>query len=171
MIERLREAVAAGSLASEVEASVKERLKSRRKDLLTERKKLPVDRSRRCRPTGKRLLDTMADVDGVARRLAEERLQGLGDEMGRCEARLATVERELAAIEKTELESSWVATCLNDFTGIWDVLTPENRGRLLRAVVQQGRGRRAGQQREGVHGGSLRRAAAPAEPEAAEASA
>jgi hypothetical protein len=28
-------------------------------------------------------------------------------------------------------------TCLNDFTAIWDVLTPENRGRLLRAVVQQ----------------------------------
>jgi hypothetical protein len=27
--------------------------------------------------------------------------------------------------------------CLNDFAAVWDVLTPENRGRLLRAVVQQ----------------------------------
>ena len=25
---------------------------------------------------------------------------------------------------------------LEDFTSVWDVLTPENRGRLLRAVVQ-----------------------------------
>jgi site-specific DNA recombinase len=136
VIERLREAVAAGSLASEVEASVRERLKGRRKDLLTERKKLPPQIAA-LSTEGKHLLDTMADVDGVARRLAEERLQGLGDELGRCEARLATVERELATIEKTELESSWVAKCLNDFAAIWDVLTPENRGRLLRAVVQQ----------------------------------
>jgi hypothetical protein len=30
-----------------------------------------------------------------------------------------------------------VARCLSDFTAIWDVLTPENRGRLLRAVVQR----------------------------------
>lgn len=62
---------------------------------------------------------------------------GLGNDLGRCEARLATVERELATLERTELESSWVASCLNDFTAIWDVLTPENRGRLLRAVVQR----------------------------------
>jgi DNA invertase Pin-like site-specific DNA recombinase len=136
VLERLREAVAAGSLASEVEASVKERLRDRRKDLLTERKKLPPQIAA-LSAEGKRLLDTMAEVNGVARRLAEERLQGLGNELGRCEARLATVERELAAIEETELESSWVAGCLNDFTAIWDVLTPENRGRLLRAVVQR----------------------------------
>lgn len=136
VIERLREAVAAGSLASDVEANVKERLRGRRKDLLTERKKLPGQIAA-LSTEGKRLLDTMADVNGVARRLAEERLQGLGDELGRCESRLATVERELATLEKTELESSWVAQCLNDFTAIWGVLTPENRGRLLRAVVQQ----------------------------------
>jgi site-specific DNA recombinase len=136
VIERLREAVAAGSLASEIEASVKERLRGRRKDLLTERRKLPGQIAA-LSAEGKRLLDTMVEVNGVARRLAEKRLQGLGDEMGRCEARLARVERELATLEKTELESSWVASCLNDFTGIWDVLTPENRGRLLRAVVQR----------------------------------
>ncbi len=136
VIERLREAVAAGSLASEVEASVKERLKGRRKDLMTERKKLPAQIAA-LSTEGRRQLDTMADVDGVARRLADERLQGLGNELGRCESRLATVERELGAIKTTELESSWVARCVNDFSAIWDVLTPENRGRLLRAVVQR----------------------------------
>ena len=125
-----------GSLAADVEASVKERLQGQRKELLTERKKLPGQIAA-LSVEGKRLLDTMADVSGVARRLADERLQGLGDELGRCEARLATVERELATLERTALESSWVARCLNDFTTIWDVLTPENRGRLLRAVVQR----------------------------------
>jgi hypothetical protein len=134
--ERLREAVAAGSLASEIEASVKERLNGRRKHLLTERRKLP-GRIAALSAEGERLLDTITDVNGVARRLAEERLQGLGDELARSGARLTTVERELAVLERTELESSWVARCLNDFTAIWDVLTPENRGRLLCAVVQR----------------------------------
>ena len=32
--------------------------------------------------------------------------------------------------------TSWVSRCLADFDSIWDVLTPENRVRLLRAVVQ-----------------------------------
>ncbi len=136
VVERLREAVAAGSLASDVETSVKERLRVQRKDLLTERKKLPAQIAA-LSADGKRLLNTMAEVDGVARRLADGRLQGLGNELGRCEARLATVERELAVIEKTEIDASWVARCLNDFAAVWDVLTPENRGRLLRAVVQQ----------------------------------
>ena len=38
--------------------------------------------------------------------------------------------------DAVEIETSWVARCLADFEAIWDVLTPENRGRLLRAVVQ-----------------------------------
>jgi site-specific DNA recombinase len=47
--------------------------------------------------------------------------------------------REYAAgRERTSLGvgSSWVSRCLADFDSIWDVLTPENRVRLLRAVVQ-----------------------------------
>jgi DNA invertase Pin-like site-specific DNA recombinase len=48
--------------------------------------------------------------------------------------------REFAAEEpRTDvagIETSWVARCLADFDAAWDVLTPENRGRLLRAVVQ-----------------------------------
>jgi site-specific DNA recombinase len=48
--------------------------------------------------------------------------------------------REFAAEEThadtAEAETSWIARCLADFEAIWDVLTPENRCRLLRAVVQ-----------------------------------
>ncbi len=38
---------------------------------------------------------------------------------------------------RSRSRSAWVARCLADFAGVWDVLTPENRGRLLRAVVQR----------------------------------
>jgi site-specific DNA recombinase len=48
--------------------------------------------------------------------------------------------REFAA-ENTDadtagIETSWADRCLADFDSIWDILTPQNRGRLLRAVVQ-----------------------------------
>ena len=36
----------------------------------------------------------------------------------------------------TGAKTSWVARCLADFDSIWDVLTPQNRGRLVRAVVE-----------------------------------
>ncbi len=35
------------------------------------------------------------------------------------------------------VDASWVTECLRDFESIWDVLTPENRGRLLRAVIER----------------------------------
>jgi site-specific DNA recombinase len=48
--------------------------------------------------------------------------------------------REFAAegtlADAAEIGTSWVARCLADFDAIWGVLTPENRGRLLRAVIQ-----------------------------------
>jgi len=50
---------------------------------------------------------------------------------------LAAAERELANLDAIEVEASWVADCLAEFHQIWDVLTPENRGRLLRAVIQR----------------------------------
>ncbi len=46
-------------------------------------------------------------------------------------------EREIANLDAIEVEASWVAGCLADFDKVWNVLTPENRGVLLRAVVQR----------------------------------
>jgi hypothetical protein len=33
------------------------------------------------------------------------------------------------------IKTSWAVRCLADFDTVWDVLTPQNRGRLLRAVI------------------------------------
>ena len=50
--------------------------------------------------------------------------------------RLREFAAEATSAEAAEIETSWVIRCLADFDVIWDVLTPENRGRLLRAVVE-----------------------------------
>jgi len=136
VVDRLREATADGTLAADVTESVKTRVGERRKGLVTERQKLPP-KIASLAAEARRIVDTMASLTGTARKLVDERLQQVGEQLARCEGRLAAAERELANLDALEVEVAWVARCLTDFGGIWDVLTPENRGRLLRAVIQR----------------------------------
>ncbi|MBI4952962.1 MAG: recombinase family protein [Myxococcales bacterium] len=136
VVDRLREATVDGTLATEVADGVKVRVAERRKGLVTERQKLPPQIASLAAEAS-RIIDTMASLTGTARKLVDERLQQVGDQLARCEGQLAAAERELANLDALEVEVAWVARCLTDFGGIWDVLTPENRGRLLRAVIQR----------------------------------
>ena len=69
--------------------------------------------------------------------MLEERLDELSGHLGLLEARLAEVERALAAARETELEIDWVAETLARFDAAWDALTDENRGRLVRCLVER----------------------------------
>ena len=135
VVERLREAVQGSDLAGEVAEGVRKRVAERRRDLTVERRKLPGQIAR-LSAEGKQLVEALAEAKGSARRLLDDRLRELGEELGRCEARLAAAERELSGLDAVEVETSWARTCLEDFGAVWDVLTPTNRGRLLRAVIQ-----------------------------------
>jgi hypothetical protein len=115
---------------------VKARVAARRSAIVTERQKLPPEIAS-LSAEARRLVDSMSGVTGTARRLVDERLQEVGEQLARCEGQLAAAERELANLDALEVEVGWVAGCLADFDAVWDVLTPENRGRLLRAVVQR----------------------------------
>ena len=84
-------------MAAEIAASVKEFVAFRRKDIVTERQKLPAEIVA-LSDEGKRLVETITSVNGGARRLLEERLQEIGDQ-SRSEARLAAAERELANLD------------------------------------------------------------------------
>ena len=74
-------------------------------------------------------------MTGTARRLLDAKLQEIGDQLGRLEARYVEVQRRLALLADTELETQWVERCLADFDKVWDTLSPENRTRMVRAVV------------------------------------
>lgn len=89
------------------------------------------------RPGPKRLVETIAEVPTAARQLVEERLREVGEQLGRLQARLSAVEQEIANLDVLEVDAGWVGRCLADFDAIWDVLTPENRLRLVRAIVQR----------------------------------
>lgn len=40
-------------------------------------------------------------------------------------------------LDECEVEAGWVSRCLVDFNRVWDSLSTENRGRLVRAVVER----------------------------------
>ena len=136
VIDRIREATADGGLTADVSAELNMLFEERRKALMTERRDLPAAIAT-LSSEGRTLVGTIREVNGTSRRLLEDRIEEVGEELGRCEARLATVERALAELDRTEIEAEWVTRTLADLDDIWDVLTVENRGRLVRAMVKR----------------------------------
>ena len=45
--------------------------------------------------------------------------------------------RALAALDQTEVETRWVVESLTHFDAVWDAMSQENRGRLVRAIVEK----------------------------------
>ena len=136
VIERLREATRGEALAEAVTRRVRVQVEGRKRDLLTERKGLPVEIAT-LSSEGKRLVETIAELPGVARQLVEARLTEVGEQLERLQSRLSAVEKEVANLDVVEVDAGWVGKCLADFDAIWDVLTPENRLRLVQTVVQR----------------------------------
>ncbi|MCU0663717.1 MAG: recombinase family protein [Myxococcota bacterium] len=134
VVERIREALAEGDLILAVAEAASARLRSERKPLEAERAKLPHQIAT-LSTEGKRLVETASSMNGSARRLLDAKLQEVGDQLGRLEARLNEVQRRLAMLKDIELETQWVERCLAHFDKVWDTLSPDNRTRLVRAVV------------------------------------
>ena len=136
VVERVRDALADGTLAADVTRAVKERLADQRAALVAERQELPVQIAA-LSSEGKRVVDSASNVTGTGRRLLDTKLQDVGDQLGRLEARLRDVERRLCLLDDCEVEAEWVSRCLADFDQVWDTLSAENRGRLVRAVFER----------------------------------
>jgi len=136
VVERIREATTDGALAADVERQLRARVEKRRSRLLTERRKLPAQIAK-LSAEGRRLVEKIGEAAGAASGLLDQRIAEVGGELSRCEQRLAEVERDLAALDQVEIEGKWVVQALTGFNDVWDVLTIENRARLVRALVRR----------------------------------
>jgi site-specific DNA recombinase len=112
--QRLREAIVESDLAASA-ASAIGRAETRRRNLTIERDHL----------TGWIASTAAADANNIV------------GSLGELEHRLAEIEADILALDATKLEACWIAQCLRDFNDVWDVLTSQNRGRLVRAVVER----------------------------------
>jgi len=133
--DHLRQATESGALATDVTQRLHERAIHQRGILTAERRALPI-RIAHLSAEGTSLAATLGSITGTARRLLEQRIEALGEELGCHENRLAEVERSLAALDQSEADAQWVAQALADFDAIWELMTTENRGRLIRALVE-----------------------------------
>ena len=127
--EQLRLATADGQLATEIAENMKKRIDTRRGALVTEQRELP------------KALDklTLQEKSHTERNDAagEGRVAEVRAEIERHQARLVEVGQELAALEQAQIEAEWVTTTLSHFDAVWEAMIPQNRKRLLCAVVDE----------------------------------
>jgi site-specific DNA recombinase len=136
IVERLREAIAAGDFVAEVHERLTEWKTTRRADLETERKAIRI-KIKALSKEGNSLVDALTQTEGKARRLLEEKMADVGEQLSVHEARQQEIDHVLASLDKAVLETQWVADILSNFEAVWEAMTIENRGRLMRAVVEK----------------------------------
>lgn len=64
------------------------------------------------------------------------RVEGLQAEENALVRERRAAEKDLVVVEEAKVEASWVSEVLEGFDAVWDVMTPENRCRLVRLLVE-----------------------------------
>jgi site-specific DNA recombinase len=136
VVQRLRESVATPQMAAQVEAELLEQVAKTRGALKRQRRRLRGHLPRKEQEYRKASEEALA-AEGKAWTVAKERADFLAAELNEAEAQLRDVERKLATLDQAEIDGLWVASMLSDFNQVWDVMTVENRGRLVRALVRR----------------------------------
>ncbi len=111
-------------------------LEERRETLENRRARLPA-KVAAASATVARCVEELTQVEGRAREAVAQRLKQESERLAALEGNLAEVERTLEALEEQRVEGEWVAQALEDSARVWEVLTPANHGRLLRALVEK----------------------------------
>jgi len=136
VVTQMREAAArTPDLVDEVHARLQDMVETRRASLEAEQRHLPKQIAELAAERG-RTTEALVHAGPRGRQAIEERLRELAGALETAEARLRDVERSRQRLKDAEIEAQWVGEVLADFDGLWSVMTPENRGRLLRAVVR-----------------------------------
>lgn len=129
--ERITAATADVKLVQHIERSLRARIEAQRASLAAIRADLP-GRVASASAAASKLADELGKLDGRARELVEAKLRVEADRLVAAERQLAETERDL---EVADAEAMWMLGALRDFANVWALMTPENRGRLLRALV------------------------------------
>ena len=135
VVERIREAICTGNLVDQVTGEMRSRIAARRGELDKIRAGLPAEINR-LRQEAEGLAEKLATASGPAVGLLSGRLDDAAVALRRNEEFLTRVKRSIALLTQAEVDADWVAGALSDFDAVWEVMTLENRGRLVRALVQ-----------------------------------
>ncbi len=132
--QRITAATADGTLAVHVKAALDARIDGKRKAIEKIRADLP-GRVAAASVNASKYTEELGKFEGRARELVEAKLRAETDRLVAAERQLAETERDRLDLEVADAEAKWIADALRDFARIWTAMTPENQGRLLRALV------------------------------------
>jgi hypothetical protein len=136
VVEKIREIARRGGLADDVKMELERKVRTHRAELTKER--LALARQVEGHTTRLEELAQLAvEGSGVAQRLAVQHLASEESALRDLQARLAEVERQVAALAHVEEEYTFVDRVLSEFDAVWDAMIPENRNRLVHALVRE----------------------------------
>jgi site-specific DNA recombinase len=134
--ERLSEAVADPSFVKEVDRALRARIEGQRQTLAKLGAALPEQIAQASRSVSK-LADDVSQLEGAAREVMGRKLQEEAERLAALERQLEDLDQQQAGLQAAVGEAQWMLDALRDFRTVWESMTLENRGRLLRALVAQ----------------------------------
>jgi site-specific DNA recombinase len=135
VVDRLRDIAAAGNVAGQTAAHARELVQKHRPAIAAEVARLTAAVAKVSEQSA-RLAERMAKAKPSARDAMVIRADRLYLDLAKHETDLAEARKRLAAIDAADTEATWLAEQLGNFDRVWENLTPEYRGRLLRGLVR-----------------------------------
>jgi len=136
VVERIARHTTEGGFVPHVEQLLHARTESRRATAEQLRAELPA-KIAAAADQAKRLSEQATRLKGRARELVEAQLVVESDRLLAAEKQLTAVNCDLEELAAERTVADWVIDALRNFARVWDLLTPENKGRLLRILVAQ----------------------------------
>jgi len=134
VVDRIMEATADGTLAERIQTKLSARVAKERSTFVEVRKALSAQIAEASAATAK-LTDEVVRLEGRARELVEAKLRREAARLDDAERRLRALEDDALDLELVESQREWFVGALRNFGRVWGDMTPENQGRLLRALV------------------------------------
>jgi len=89
------------------------------------------------RQTIEKLVHTLTETKGEARRAVTEHLEKEQERLRTLETRVAEVRAQLEALQAQHIDEADVARALQEFDAIWEVLLTPERERLLQLLIER----------------------------------
>ena len=84
-----------------------------------------------------KLADEWVNATSAVREVLGQRLNAASEELRRHEEGLRAARAQLRNIESRQCDIEWVTRALANFSSVWQVMSPANRGRLMRALIDR----------------------------------
>jgi site-specific DNA recombinase len=136
IIQRIRDATANVHLAADVERHLVAKTRADRAALLEEQRGVPALLNRQ-QTEAEKLTATLIAAPKASKKLIQQRLTEVAAQIERTEQRQEDVAHALAELQARKVEGEWLVQALRNFDGLWEVMTADNRHRLVGAVVEK----------------------------------